>query len=552
MRVPECAAEALLTVARARGVSRDEVVRQLLDEYLVVQERRAPDDRWTHISTVLRYPPAPRSRREPQAGVTLRLRLAPGVAERARTIALQLPGQSPRARRDYQARQLTDAVVTAIALQQSFTDDFLDGLLPLLRQGAALGLWHLATAATSTAAENVVLDAAQEVRWRQRRPGEEIAPEDKRLLLVAEALENDVAWHHPYRFQVATNIARHHLHGTKARQHEDMLYHQGMAWDVLRHDLRHDTESTHWANPGIEFDWSGRGGAAVWRAYRRVELQDFEEWLSTLTEANDEQCRRVRPPGWLVRVPAGWFSRVVWGQLTEPFASWVATGRVLAVPYLGRHILWPMAASPLQPGCQPVAAMGPVIAAAQGLRPDQISGFIEAVLLQWLCDDDEHHEIVGPLLVPANTAYDLGVIDAEQRKTAQAEARRQTLLDMDRLIERARNEKPDYLPYLVDARGRDSVFRRIAANAGYEFARTRANWRWPIRSVADEALTTLRPDALKWLAGWVYGRHRRMLQMAMEKAWRNAFAHHPVAWWIHHPQRDAPPQGDDLPVVWIL
>ena len=92
----------------------------------------------------------------------MRLRLVPGMSARARAVSLRLPGQSPRAHRDYQGRLLTDAVMTAIAVQEPFADVFLEGLLPLLRHDAALGLWHLAVAATSTVPENAIRDAARE------------------------------------------------------------------------------------------------------------------------------------------------------------------------------------------------------------------------------------------------------------------------------------------------------------------------------------------------------------------------------------------------------
>ena len=52
--------------------------------------------------------------------------------------------------------------MTAIAVQEPFADVFLEGLLPLLRHDAALGLWHLAVAATSTVPENAIRDAARE------------------------------------------------------------------------------------------------------------------------------------------------------------------------------------------------------------------------------------------------------------------------------------------------------------------------------------------------------------------------------------------------------
>jgi hypothetical protein len=44
--------------------------------------------------------------------------------------------------------------MTAIASQEDFVDDFLDELLPTIRQEAAAGLRYLAVAATSTGPES--------------------------------------------------------------------------------------------------------------------------------------------------------------------------------------------------------------------------------------------------------------------------------------------------------------------------------------------------------------------------------------------------------------
>lgn len=62
VRIAVCAWDALAAIGGKWGTSRDETVRQVLDEYLAFQEDRDPYDRLTHISTVLRYPAAPRWR----------------------------------------------------------------------------------------------------------------------------------------------------------------------------------------------------------------------------------------------------------------------------------------------------------------------------------------------------------------------------------------------------------------------------------------------------------------------------------------------------------
>jgi hypothetical protein len=75
-------------------------------------------------------------------GRVLRLRWTQDMAERARAVSLRLPGQARRGHHDYQARLFTD-IVTAIAVQEQFTDEFLDGLVPVLRHREAIGLWQL-------------------------------------------------------------------------------------------------------------------------------------------------------------------------------------------------------------------------------------------------------------------------------------------------------------------------------------------------------------------------------------------------------------------------
>jgi hypothetical protein len=122
VRVPPCASAALQTIAARAGTSRDETIRRLLSEHVERQEHLDPEERLTHVSTVLRYPMPPFSSHTPRLGRPLRLRLPFGFDVRARAVSLQLPGQSRRAHRDYEARPLTDAVMTAIAVEEPFAD----------------------------------------------------------------------------------------------------------------------------------------------------------------------------------------------------------------------------------------------------------------------------------------------------------------------------------------------------------------------------------------------------------------------------------------------
>ena len=71
----------------------------------------------------------------------------------------------------------------------------------------------------------------------------------------------------------------------------------------------------------------------------------------------------------------------------------------------------------------------PVISTAQGLRPDQVVGFIEAVLLDWSWSDEEFPdgEFPGELRLPVDKARDFGFITAEEEQQARVNARAQTL-----------------------------------------------------------------------------------------------------------------------------
>ena len=95
---------------------------------------------------------------------------------------------------------------------------------------------------TSTRPENAIHDAAQEARSLAGQAAASVSAEKvaarRRLLLIAEALEEEVAWHSPARFQVAANIARDMLSSPNARANERLLYEQKADWDAIRLQLR--------------------------------------------------------------------------------------------------------------------------------------------------------------------------------------------------------------------------------------------------------------------------------------------------------------------------
>lgn len=537
VRLPPCAFDALAAVMARQGTSRDATVRRLLAEHVERQEQEDPEDRLTHISTVLRYPPPPRWRKDPRQDRPLRLRASADLLERARAVSLVLPGQHQRAYRDYQSRALTDAMVTAIAVAEPFTDEFLDGLLPLLRHRAARNLWKLAAAALCTGPETELLDAAARVREATAWTSETILDEDgQRLLAVVTALEEDVAWHSPARFQVATNVARDLLTGPQADANERMLQEEGEAWNELHQDTLHADEGrrAYLQRGTTSYDWSGRGGTAVWRAERQVSLHGFEDWLTGRAQTDTAEYV-VRPPGWVLSRPPGWHAvapaPTLTGRLPQPYAAWADEGRTLAFPYRNRQAVWPLQRRPNVPGFEPVPGAEALLAAGTGLRSEQVLGYIEAVLVDWNheFDAEDDPDLRLALDVPVGPAYDFGLISAEERRRAMAEARAATLHHMDEIIALLTDDGCDEadLQYLRQARDNVRQFKhavtRLNPRMGAQVRVRRAMWRWPGLSVAGEFLAGTSTELVQWLATVAHARSSLIAQQSMQQAWSYAF-----------------------------
>lgn len=517
----------LTAVAGRRGISRDETVRQLLGEHVERQERAEAGDRLTHISTVLRYPRPPRWRREPRSDRPLRLRLAPGLVDRARAVSLQLPGQSQRAQSDYQGRSLTDAVMTAIAVEEPFTDEFLDGFLPLLSHRAALGLWQLAVAATSTGPELAVQAEAERMRWESVAglSAEEQAAR-YRLQLVAQALDEEVGWHSHARFDVATNIARDLLAGANAHANRRLLHEQTAEWGRLLTDLRDGGTLCDRYRVGLsDYDWSGRGGTAVWRAERRVELQDFEDWL---TESGAQPAERaMRPPGWMVRKPRSWQVCIPQRHglgLADNCGRWATEERVLVFPYQDREATWPLRLSTVQPGLAPVPGFETIVRVGRRLRPEKVVGFIESLLIDW----NESEDVDLRLYLPARQAFAFELIGDEERRRAEVQAAAATRAAIDATIEDVPAELSVVRAALHEVRDDAALFARAARRANIRFKVRQPVWPWPGGSVADEFEAGMRPDLLEWLAGWAHKTATRALEGSMQRAWQDAFDQYAV------------------------
>ncbi|MEU0403748.1 hypothetical protein ABZ318_26660 [Streptomyces sp. NPDC006197] len=506
----------------------------MLAEHVERQEPAHPEDRLTHISTVLRYPRPPRGRKQPRPGTPLRLRLPAGLADRARAVSLHLPGQYPRAHRDYQSRALTDAVMTAIAYAEPFTDDVLGGLLPLLRHRAARNLWRLASVALCTRPEVHLLHAAEKLRdGMEGGPARGLDLEQQRLLDTVAALEEDVAWHSPARFIVAANIARERLTGPRAEANERMLYEEGEDFDDLYRDTLHAREDRRQKllQGMADYDWSGRGGTAVWRAERQVTLQHVEDWLVDRTGKAPAQMQAT-PPGWMLLRPAAWTAAAPNltrdGQLPQPFPQWLREGRVLTFPYRNRQALWPLQRAP---GWEPIPGIEALLAPARNLPAEKVLGYIEALLIEWnhQFDPEEEPAFHSVLEIPAGRAHDIGLITAEERRAAMAEAREMTLRGMDEVIARFEDDSVDTesLQHLRAVRGSFSEFRRqakrIDARVASRLQVTRALWQWPGRSAAAELCAGSSTDLVQWLAAVVHERSALILELAMHEAWQDAF-----------------------------
>lgn len=571
VRVPESVLEALRELCAERGRSRDAVLRELLEEHLRLQALVPPGTRLTHVCTLLRHPAPPEHRGQKPGGELLRLRLDPGVAERARAVSLRLPGQPVRGGpRDYQARPLADAVLAAIERVRPLVDPVLDGLLRLITHDAARGLWELVVAASLTGAEEELLsDADPDWPELNHRPARRrFAPEHAQD--VAEALRQREAWHAPHRHALLAHFTYTLLTGPDAQGNAAMLHEQGHAWEALRNDMRWYTDDDHWllrdAPEVHEEVLEGRGGSAVWRARRRVALNGTGLWLRERDRPGPARDHVVYPPGLRLRLPPGWHSLVLpRGAVPAPvWAGHLQRGRLLALPVRSATVLWPVLSSPGGGPPGPVPGVEAAFAAlARTVRRDPFT-VVEAVLARfdgtpepaeegperepawtvptqdpesdrrdtpdtpdWSGEDEIRP---GRVLVPADTAHDLGLIDTATRDRLTAQSREHTLHAMRTALAWLESHPT----HGIDARGlaalRSSVsidkaryFATILTRAGFPFEAGVALWHWPVASVAEAVERGCAPAAVGWLASWSEASLDKFARMHRVEAWESGF-----------------------------
>ena len=487
--------ECLMTIATARGLPRDETVRRLLHQHISTQLAGTEEERLTHISTVLRFPPPPPGRRRPDGRVRLAVRLDEGVAGRAGALSLRLPGQAAsRGFRDYGARPLTDAVVTAIARVKPFVDEGLEGLPPLLTQRQALGLWRLTVAATLTRAEQRVLY------------GPEV---DGELSIVLR--EEDVAWHSPWRFQVALHLARQLLTGASEKAGLEMITAQTSEFQTLVWDLeRTDDFDDHSLLRGLadpEHDVQGRGGTAVWRARRTTAMTSVGEWITT--PGGPRTCHVVTP-GWKLTMPPNWrgYHLRFPAEVPPTRMADLEAGRVVRVDAGSKLVLWPYG-----PKGVPIPGFESVLAGAGNIGAAEL---VELVLLE------REHPFTYPR-VPATTAHELGFISSVQRDDLIADAAAETRLSMAAALHRAKRLSHEEQQALKRATANPEHFARLAARSGIRFHVTQPAWIWHIGSVADAMTKGISGARLEWLAGASRTIRTYALESDMEGAWHQAF-----------------------------
>ncbi|MFJ1562438.1 hypothetical protein [Streptomyces mirabilis] len=151
------------------------------------------------------------------------------------------------------------------------------------------------------------------------------------------------------------------------------------------------------------------------------------------------------------------------------------------------------------------------------------------MLIDWNHEYDEEPILHLALHLPVGRAYDIGLITAEDRQHAMAQARAATLQDMDEIIAAFKHDgrDEDLLRELQEVRGSVREFARVAKRLnrriGSEFRVRKASWRWPGLSAAGELLAGSPTDLVQWLATAAYERGSLILEQSMQQAWGYAF-----------------------------
>lgn len=503
--LPE-AVDALGAVARDRGCSRDRTIRDLLDQYIATQQALGPDDRLTHVTAVLRYPPLPPGRHRPDGRVRVPARLPVDSMEKLAVLTLRLPGQ-PRRRglKDYARSPLAEALTTAIAREKPFDVPGLEGIPPIWTQAAAVGLWRLTVAATLTVPEQLAVLGNLEALGADAEDPTEL----EQLLR-----DGDLAWHHPWRYEVALHLARNLLTGPKPAQNWHSLKHRDDEFEDLRFDLERTDDLDHRLLRGApkraSSDVTGRGGSLVWRARRSLALKAIRSWIVS----DPTTPLTVSPPHAKIAHPERWTSVGVPAHKKLPAAVFAdaEAGKVLVFSTDEYISAWPY----LKETREPVSQFDIVIEELSGRRPEEVA---ELVLL-----DDPR--LANVYLDPA-IAYDLGFIPADERDVLIEDAAKRTTSRIEATLKRAMHWTPDEHAELVALRDDPERFFELAAERHHvRGGVVQPWWVWPAGPTVTELDNLIgAPDRLRVLVR-SRGRYRkRQLEDMMEAAGRAAIAH---------------------------
>lgn len=457
VRLLPAAVDALDALLVQRRCSRDQAVRDLLDSYVAKQVARKPGDRLTHVTAVLHYPPLPPGRNQPDGKVRVPLRLHASVAESVEDLTLQLPGQVRRRGLKHYARSpLAEAIYTALSRTYAWQVSGLEGLPAVWTHAAAVGLWRLTIAATLTKPEQRAVLGELDL----------VDAEGEDPTALADLLRHgDLAWHHPWRDEVALCLARNLLTESDAGDRMRSLHEQDDAFEELRFDLERTDDLDHAmltsAPKYPSSNVTGRGGALVWRGRRRLALQGVGEWIA----AGPTAPLVVSPPRARISHPAGWTSVQVEAgdQLPGPVAGDVEAGRVLLVTSEDKLTAWPYS----RETGEPVPCFDLVLEALSTHRAEEIA---ELVLL-----DDSRHRTVYLL---ADEAYALGFIDADERDSLIAAAAAKTNARMVAIVKRSAEWDPDDRAELLASRANPDRFFEIAAKHHQREGIVRPWWQW--------------------------------------------------------------------------
>lgn len=505
--ISDTAWEALEQVAGSWALPRDAAVRRLLTGFVQRQSAIVEDRRLTHISTVLNHPLCLELSLEKPPRRRLKFRILPAAGEEAVSLTYRIPGRARRqAHRDYASRPLTDALLTALALEQPFIDVGLEGLPDLLEWREADGLWRLTVAATLTASERTA-----------RSEGHP----DLRAML--EDLE--VVWHSQWRAQVARHLAQHLFTGPDAEENRRWVGEQ-------RNEFV--TEVTNLSDPRVVFGGheytdgapegpssaEGRAATAIWRCKRLIAQEAFARWLTREPPAGAEET--ITPPNWTLRQPTGWFSRRLPTQELIPQAQHLVDGgALLRITSGSTSTLWP-----LTKDRRAVPGFERVVAGARQLHFTPIE-IAEAVLVSRSERDPDEDEVdhlgVYPVL-PIETAFEAGLVDVNERDRLVREAQDRTSLRIANVLRTAEREKypEDELKRLREAKDDPQAFGRVAADLDPRFQITVAVWTWEVRSVLEFLAQEATPEQVE-LRGREWCRHVRLaLERDMQRAWHEA------------------------------